>query len=147
VTAQGNAATSNAGGDVVVEAAQCNVANCTTTTTSMPTTTSTSTTLATPPLVAARWRFSVRIGVEAGGETTVAVPGRSGKGPVEVMSREDHLVRFRIGDRLSGDEMAALGGDTLSRLTAAAETYLRSHPVDYPFFADLTALGWAERAP
>jgi len=87
VLAQGNAATGNAGGDIVVEAARCNVTNCTTTTTSTsPTTTSTSTTLP-APLVPARWRFSVRILVEAGGETTVAVPGRSGEAPVEVMIR------------------------------------------------------------
>jgi hypothetical protein len=61
------------------------------------------------------------------------------------MIREDHLASFRVGDRVNADELVALGGDTLSRLTAAADLYLRTHSGDYPAFGSVIALRWAER--
>ena len=42
-------------------------------------------------------------------------------------------------------EIEALGGDTLQRLTAAAEAYIQTHPGDYPNFARIVELRWAKR--
>jgi hypothetical protein len=165
VTGEGNVAIGNGGEGVVVEKARCNQTSCATTTSvpivtttvqvttsstrttsTTPTTTSTTTTLHAPPLAAARWRFSVRIATAAGA-TNVLVPRRSGEPPLEVGIREGHLPSFRVGDRVNTDELGALGGDTLSRLTAAADRHLQANPDDYPAFKGLIVLRWAERVP
>ena len=166
VLAQGNVGIGNAGGEVVVEAKRCATSACepgttlptVTTTTSLTTTsapaTSTSFTTTTTtvtsttllaPLVEGRWRFYVRILDTSGGSRSVLVPLRSGDSPVEAAIREDHLNAFRIGNRVSGAELLALGGDTRGRLGAAAETYLRAHPAAYVGFAKVLELRWAER--
>jgi nitrous oxidase accessory protein NosD len=161
VLARGNAAVGNAGGAIFVEAQRCHASTCeggttlpTATTTTMttvpgssttPSSTATSTTLRQGPLAPASWRFYVRVATTAGTPSNVLVPLRSGAAPVQVMIRGDQLAAFRIGDRVNADELVALGGDTLSRLTAAADLYLRTHSGDYPAFGSI-ALRWAERA-
>lgn len=151
VLGQGNLASGNQAGDVVVEAARCNRSSCETTTTlptltttTRPTTTTSTTQL--PPPTGASWRFYVRIASTAGGPTSVLVPSRSGDVPVSATIREDHIAAFRIGDRVSGQELMALGGKTLARLAAAADAHIRAHPADYPTFTGFVELRWAERA-
>jgi Right handed beta helix region len=161
VLARGNAAVGNAGGAIIVEAQGCHTSTCeggttlptaTTTTTTVPSSsttpssTSTSTTLQQGPLVPASWRFYVRVATSAGMASNVLVPLRSGAAPVQVMIRGDQLAAFRIGDRVPAEEMLALGGDTLARLTAAANTYLRAHAGDYAGVTQLLELRWAQRA-
>ncbi len=160
VLALGNTARGNAGRDVVVERFRCNQSQCpTTTTVSFTTTTSTSTststtlagptttttTIPSPPLADAAWRFYVRIETGTPFPHNVDVPAHSTDVPLDVMIREDHLDAFRPGDQVSGDEMAQLGGDTLVRLTAAVDAYLRSHPTDYPDLTGIVEIRWAKR--
>jgi len=162
VLARGNAAVGNAGGAIIVEAQRCHASTCeggttlptatTTTTTTVPSSsttpssTSTSTTLRRRPLVPTSWRFYVRVATTAGTPSNVLVPLRSGAAPVQVMIRGDQLAAFRIGDRVTAEEILALGGDTLDRLTAAANAYLRAHSGDYAGVTHLLELRWAERA-
>jgi hypothetical protein len=158
VLAAGNTAAGNDGRDIVVQPFRCNQSQCpptttfTTTTTSTSTTTTlvapsttTTTTVPEPPLANASWRFYVRIATGDPFPRNVDVPARSTDAPLDVMIRADHLPAFRSGDQMTGAEIAALGGDTLDRLTAAVDAYLRSHPTDYPGFGTIVEVRWAKR--
>jgi Right handed beta helix region len=161
VLAAGNTASGNHGRDIVVVPFRCNQSQCPTTTmfttsTSSSTTTSTSTTLVpppstttttvpSPPLGEASWRFYVRIATDAPFPHNVDVPARSTDAALDVPIRADQLPAFRPGDQVTGAEIAALGGDTLGRLTAAVDAYLGSHPADYPGFATIVEIRWAMR--
>jgi len=107
-----------------------------------PSTSSTSTTLASQD---ARWRFYVRIMVAGGGTRSVNVPKSSGSAPVTAEIRTEDLAAFPLGRRVTGAEIAALGGDTLTRLTTAADAYLASHPDEVPDFVGVEELRWAQR--
>ena len=122
------------------------------TTTTAPTTvpppsvpTTTTTTVPSPPLANASWRFYVRITTGDPFPHNVDVPAHSTDAPLDVMIRADHLPAFRPGDQMTGPEIAALGGDTLERLTAAVDAYLRSQAADYPGFGTIVEVRWAER--
>jgi hypothetical protein len=126
----------------------------TTTSTSVrrPTTTSvrgstTTTTTLTPgeDLQSAQWTFYVRIARTDGSEVNVTVPKRSTDAPVTASIRADHISAFALGDQLTQAEIEALGGDTLARLTDAAQTYLAAHAADYPGFDRVVQLLWAKR--
>jgi len=161
VLAAGNTAAGNHGRDIVVEPFRCNQSQCPTTTmftttTSSSTTTTTSTTLVpppstttttvpSPPVADASWRFYVRIATGAPFPHNVDVPAHSTDAALDVPIRADQLPAFRPGDQVTGPEIAALGGDTLDRLTAAVDAYLRSHPADYPGFGTIVEVRWAER--
>jgi parallel beta-helix repeat protein len=112
--------------------------------TSTPTTTSMTTT--TGPLAAARWRLYVRVAYGSGFRDA-PVPYRSIEAPLPVGIRPEHLDAFRVGDQVTADEIAALGGDTLARLVLGATAYISTHPNDYPGFAGSITLRWAQRAP
>ena len=75
----------------------------------------------------------------------VDVPAHSTEAPLDVMIWADDLPAFRPGDQVTGTEIAALGGDTLGRLTAAVDAYLRAHPADYPGFGTIVEIRWAKR--
>jgi nitrous oxidase accessory protein NosD len=172
VLAAGNTAAGNHARDIVVEPLRCNKSVCPTTTsfttsTTSSTTSSTSTmatsssttlvpppsttlvpppsttTVPAPPLADASWRFYVRIATGDPFPHNVDVPARSIDAPLDVMIRADDLPAFRPGDQVTGTEIAALGGDTLDRLTAAVDAYLRSHPADYPGFDTIVEIRWA----
>jgi len=156
VLAAGNTAAGNRGRDIVVEPLLCNQSQCptTTTSTSSSTTTTTSlvpppstttTTVPSPPLADASWRFYVRIATSAPFPHNVDVPAHSTDAALDVPIRADQLPAFRPGDQVSGAEIAALGGDTLDRLTTAVDAYLASHPADYPGFATIVEVSWAQR--
>jgi hypothetical protein len=158
VLAAGNTAAGNHGRDIVVEPFLCNRSRCptttvTTSTNSSTTTTSTTlmlpptttTTVPSPPLADAFWRFYVGIATGAPFPHNVDVPARSTDPALDVPIRADQLPAFRLGDQVTGAEIAALGGDTLDRLTAAVDAYLRSHPADYPGFGTIVEIRWAER--
>ncbi|HEV7734102.1 MAG TPA: right-handed parallel beta-helix repeat-containing protein [Candidatus Binatia bacterium] len=160
VLALGNTARDNDGRDIVVEPFRCNQQHCPTTTTVSFTTTTTSstststtvvgptttsTTIPSPPLAEASWRLYVRIDTGAPFPHNVDVPLHSTEVPLDVMIRADHLAAFRPGDQVTGDELAQLGGDTLVRLTAAVDAYLRSHPTDYPDLTGIVEIRWAKR--
>jgi hypothetical protein len=171
VLAAGNTAAGNHGRDIVVEPFRCNQSLCppttnfTTSTTSSTmsttsttatsasttlvppstTTTTTTTTIPAPPLADASWRFYVRITTGDPLPHNVDVPAHSTDVPLDVMIRADALPTFRAGDQVTGTEIAALGGDTLDRLTAAVDAYLRSHPTDYPGFVTIVEIRWAKR--
>ncbi len=143
VLAAGNTAVANLQTDILVVPP----ANASASTRATTSTTTSTTTLGTnlAPLVSTRWNFSVRIATAGASMTNVNVPNRSQDPPVEAMIRGDHMASFVIGNQTSGAEIAALGGDTLQRLTAAADAYLRSHPADYPGFTSVVELRWARR--
>lgn len=158
VLAAGNTAAGNDGRDIIVQPFRCNQSQCppTTTFTTTTTTTTTSTTLvpppstttttiAEPPLANASWRFYVRIATGDPFPRNVDVPAHSTDAALDVMIRADHVAAFRVGDQMSAAEIAALGGDTLDRLTAAVDAYLRSHPADYPGFGAIVEVRWAKR--
>src|SRR5262249_30696367 len=158
VLAAGNTAAGNRGRDIVVEPFLCNRSRCptttvTTSTNSSTTTTSTTlvrprtppTTVPSPPLADAFWRFYVGVATGAPFPHNVDVPARSTDPALDVPIRADQLPAFRPGDQVTGPEIAGLGGDTLDRLTAAVDAYLRSHPADYPGFSTILAVRWAER--
>ena len=158
VLAAGNMAAGNRGRDIVVEPFLCNRSRCptttfTTSTNSSTTTTSTTlmlpptttTTVPSPPLAEAFWRVYVGIATGAPFPHNVDVPARSTDPPLDVPIRADQLPAFRPGDQVTGPEIAALGGDTLDRLTAAVDAYLRSHPAEYPGFGTIVEVRWAER--
>jgi hypothetical protein len=156
VLAAGNKAAGNHGHDIVVEPFRCNQSKCpTTTSTSSSTTTTTSTlvpppsttttTVPSPPLADAFWRFYVDIATGEPFPHNVNVPARSTDAPLDVPIRADQLPAFRLGDQVTGPEIAALGGDTLARLTAAVDAYLHSHPADYPGFGTIVEVRWAKR--
>jgi parallel beta-helix repeat protein len=162
VLAAGNTAAGNHGRDIVVEPLLCNQSKCTTTSTSSSTTTTTTTsttlmppsttttsttttTVPSPPLADAFWRFYIRIATGAPFPHNVDVPARSTDPALHVPIRADQLSAFRLGDQVTGPEIAALGGDTLARLTAAVDGYLLSHPADYPGFTTIVEVRWAER--
>jgi hypothetical protein len=159
VLAAGNTAAGNRGRDIVVEPFLCNRSRCPTTTTfptstsSSTTTTSTmlvlppttTTTVPSPPLADAFWRFYVGIATDAPFPHNVDVPASSTDPALDVPIRADQLPAFRPGDQVTGPEIAALGGNTLDRLTAAVDAYLRSHPAEYPGFGTIVEVRWAER--
>jgi hypothetical protein len=160
VLAAGNTAAGNHGRDIVVEPFRCNQSHCptttmfTTSTSSSTTTTSmtlvpppstTTTTVPSPPLADAAWRFYVRIATGAPFPHNVDVPAHSTDAALDVPIRADQLPAFRPGDQVTGPEIAALGGDTLDRLTAAVDAYLRSHAADYPGFGTIVEVRWAKR--
>jgi hypothetical protein len=155
VLAAGNTAAGNHGRDIVVEPLLCNQSRCSTTTsTSSSTTTSTTlvpppstttTTVPSPPLADASWRFYVRIATADPFPHNVDVPAHSTDPALDVPIRADQLPAFRPGDQVTGPEIAALGGDTLDRLTAAVDTYIRSHAADYPGFGTIVEVRWAKR--
>jgi Periplasmic copper-binding protein (NosD) len=165
VLAAGNTAAGNRGRDIVVEPLRCNQSQCppttmfttstttspmssTTTTTSItlvPPPSTTTTTIPSPPLADASWRFYVRITTGDPFPHNVDVPAHSTDPPLDVMIRADQLPAFRPGDQVTGLEIAALGGDTLDRLTAAVDAYLRSHAADYPGFGAIVEIRWAKR--
>jgi hypothetical protein len=159
VLAAGNTAAGNRGRNIVVEPFQCNRSRCPTTTTFPTSTTSSTTTTSTtlmlpptttttvpsPPLAEAFWRFYVRIATGAPFPHNVDVPARSTDPALDVPIRADQLPAFRLGDQVTGAEIAALGGDTLDRLTAAVDAYLRSHPAEYPGFGTIVEVRGAER--
>jgi hypothetical protein len=156
VLAAGNTAANNRGRDIVVEPLRCNQSQCPTTTmftTTTPSTTlvppsttiTTTTTVPSPPLADASWRFYVRITTGDPFPHNVDVPAHSTDAPLDVMIRADQLPAFRPGDQMTGPEIAALGGDTLDRLTAAVDAYLRSHAADYPGFGTIVEVRWAKR--
>jgi hypothetical protein len=156
VLAAGNTAAGNHGRDIVVEPFRCNQSQCPTTTmfttstiatstTLVPPPSTTTTTVPSPPLADAFWRFYVRIATSAPFPHNVDVPARSTDAPLEVSIRADQLPGFRLGDQVTGPEIAAFGGDTLDRLTAAVDAYLRSHAADYPGFGTIVEVVWAKR--
>ena len=168
VLAAGNTAAGNHGRDIVVEALRCNRSQCppttsfTTSTTSTTATTlvapsttttlvpppspsTTTTTAPAPPLADASWRFYVRITTGDPFPHNVDVPAHSTDAPLDVMIRADQLPAFRPGDQMTDAEIAALGGDTLDRLTAAVDAYLGSHPGEYPGFGTIVEIRWAKR--
>jgi hypothetical protein len=161
VLAAGNTAAGNHGRDIVVEPFRCNKSQCPTTTmfttsTSSSTTTTTSTTLLpppstttttvpSPPLADASWRFYVRIATGDPFPHNVDVPAHSTDAALDVPIRADQLPAFRPGDQVTGPEIAALGGDTLDRLTTAVDAYLRSHAEAYPGFVTIVEVRWAKR--
>jgi hypothetical protein len=167
VLAAGNTAAGNRGRDILVVPFRCNQSVCPTTTNFTTSTTSsttsstattlvpppstlappstTTTTIVAPPLANASWRFYVRIDTGEAFPTNVDVPARSIDAPLDVTIRADQLPAFRVGDQVTGAEIAALGGDTLNRLTAAVDAFLRSHPADYPGFAAIVEMRWAKR--
>ncbi len=156
VLAAGNTAAGNHGRDIVVKAFRCNQSRCPTTTMFTTSTTATSTTFVpppsvttttvpSPPLADAFWRSYVRIATGTAYPHDVDVPARSTDAPLEVPIRADQLPAFRVGDQVTGAEIAALGGDTLDRLTAAIDAYLRAHPADYPGFGTIVDVRWAKR--
>jgi hypothetical protein len=161
VLAAGNTAAGNHGRDIVVEPFRCNQSQCPptttfTTSTSSSTTTTTSTTLVpppptttttvpSPPLADASWRFYVRIATADPFPHNVDVPAHSTDPSLDVQIRADRLPAFRPGDQMTGPEIAALGDDTLDRLTAAVDAYLRSHGAEYPGFGTIIEIRWAKR--
>jgi hypothetical protein len=161
VLAAGNTAAGNRGRDIVVEPFRCNQSHCPptttfTTSTSSSTTTTTSTTLVPPPptttttlppppLADASWRFYVRIATADPFPHNVDVPAHSTDPPLPVQIRADRLPAFRPGDQMTAPEIAALGDDTLDRLTAAVDAYLRSHGAAYPGFGTIIEIRWAKR--
>jgi parallel beta-helix repeat protein len=163
VTASGNSASGNRQADIVVAGSPCGPSGCGTTsttrsevttttssTTTSPTTTSpstSSTTTSSLPGTESRWRFYVQIALLSGKVLNVNVPRRSGDAPIEAAIPADVIPAFPIGGQTSGTEVAALGGDTLQRLSSATQTYMFSHPLDYPNLAGLVDLRWAMRVP
>jgi len=120
--------------------------NChhTSSTTTSPSTSSTSTSPSLPG-TESQWRFYVQIALLSGKALNVNVPRRSGDSPIEAAIPADVIPAFPVGGQTSGTEVAALGGDTLQQLSSATQTYMFSHPLDYPNLAGLVALRWAMR--
>ena len=167
VLAQGNVGMGNEGGEVVVEAKGCASSACEPGTT-LPTVTTTTSLhhhigVGYPHLVYDDHddgHLDHAACAAGGGSLAVLRPHLGhcrgfaqrpraaplGRRPGDAAIREDHLSAFRIGDRVSGTDLLALGGDTRQRLGAAAETYLRAHPAAYATFAEVLELRWAERA-
>jgi len=151
VLAGGNRAAGNRAGDVVVDPPRCNTDGCdtggtrpgtTSTTTTVPRPSVTTTTV--PPGVAARWRFYVRLVTPSGLAVNADVPLRAALPPVEASIRAEHLPAFRLGDQVSAAQIAALGGDTLARLLAAAAARVAAGALDYRG-ATVLSLHWAKR--
>ena len=91
------------------------------------------------------WRFYVEIARVSGTPTSVDVPARSADAAIVQEIRGEDAGVFRIGDQVTGDEIAALGGDTASRLDSAVRAYVQAHLQDYPGFADVLQIRWAKR--
>jgi parallel beta-helix repeat protein len=168
LVAGGNHATANGRREMVVTPPRCGRRPClrpattttttrprtsttstTTTPTSVPTTTATTTSMTTTtgPLASAHWRLYVRIEYGDGGRRDVNVPYRSIEAPLVIGILPGHLPAFRVGDQVTADEIAALGGDTLARLLIGARGWVVAHPNDYPDFTGALVLRWAQRAP
>ena len=90
-------------------------------------------------------RLYVRIARTTGGPRGVDVPRRPSDPPLVVGISAAAVPAFRVGDRVQADEMEALGDDTLARITAAADAYLAANPEDYPDFASVDEVRWAQR--
>jgi len=148
VIASGNSATGNLLADIVVIRPPCAPA-CVSTTTSPPpvTTTSTPAPPTTTTLIPAQatWRLYVKIATTTGGTRSVDVPLRSTDAPVPAAIADDQIAAFPLGDQVTGTEIAALGGDALARLVAAATSYVATHPADYPDAVGVVELRWALR--
>jgi parallel beta-helix repeat protein len=164
VVAAGNKASANRFRDIVVIRPNCRRHRCVTTTTRPPgATTSTTTTTApfvttftptttnptptTQPTVLPRWRLFVRIARAEAGDLDVNVPFRSSDPPLVITIPSQSLAAFRTGDQVAESEIAALGGDTLTRFENAATAYIAANPSDYPGFDGLVALKWVMRVP
>src|SRR5262249_33287519 len=117
----------------------------TTTTPLVPPPSTPTTTVPSPPLADASWRFYVRIATSAPFPHNVDVPAHSTDAALDLPIRADQLPAFRPGDQVSGAEIAALGGDTLDRLTTAVDAYLASHPAACTGFATIVEVRWAQR--
>ncbi len=109
------------------------------------TSTTTSMTTTTGPLVTLHWRFYVRMTLAQGGLRNVDVPYRSIEPPLAIGIQPSHESTFRIGVRVYESDIAALGGDTLARLTSGVTDYIKAHPRDYPGFTGIESLRWAMR--
>jgi hypothetical protein len=144
VSRAGNRASRNRNANVVVQPLLCNSTSCSTTTTTTPRVTTT-TIRSVPSLMTAAWRFYVSIRTTAGTSRAVDVPAPVSSPPIQVAIRTAHLSAFRPGVQLSGAEVAALGGDTIGRLTAAADAYLRAQRARYPDFVAIGAVRWVMR--
>jgi len=57
----------------------------------------------------------------------------------------DHVAEFKGTSQVTGDELAKLGGDTLQRLVDGVAAYLAAHPADYPGYAGIEKIRWAQR--
>ena len=75
----------------------------------------------------------------------VNVPFRASDPPLEVDVPPNVALGFRIGDQVTGADIAARGDDTLQRFEDAAVAYLSSHASDYPGFAGLQSVHWVVR--
>lgn len=117
----------------------------TTTSTVRPTTTST--TLQPPLLTPVRFRFYVRYARTVGSDLNANVPKRSIDAPLTVSVSTAHVSAFAPGKRRTEQELAALGGDTLARLRAAAGAHLQANPASYPGYAGLLEIKWAAGQP
>jgi len=111
-----------------------------------PTPTATVTPIPIPtPKALEQWALYVRIVTTAGNPLSVSVPLGSIDPPVVAAVLASQLPQFPIGVHVTTAQIAALGGDTLDVLRAAADVYMRAHPADYPDFDTLVDLVWAAR--
>jgi parallel beta-helix repeat protein len=151
VATAGNHASGNLSRDILVFAPSCasSSSGCvasSTTTIGSTTSTTTSTTPTTQPgaLTPTSWRFYVRM-TTASGTISVTIPLLSTDPAVDAPIATAHVGAFRIGDQVTEAEIAALGGDTLERLTSAAQRYARDRAASYPPPATIIELRWAMR--
>ena len=145
VVASGNRASGNRRHEIVVTKPGCAARGCAFPSTTTTTTSTTTTTLWTRPEPGGlgTWRLRVRTASAAGGLATVDVPLRPSDPPVPASILAEHLAAFAAGP-LTGDQVEALGDDTLVRLVGAAASYIRAHPDDYPRIVAVTELRRAE---
>jgi hypothetical protein len=79
------------------------------------------------------------------GATNADVPRRSSNPPLEIAIAAGRVDVFETGDQVTAAEIAALGDDTLGRLTNAAAAHVAQHPADYPGVTGSLSLHWAKR--
>lgn len=115
-----------------------------TATAATPTVVPTPSPTATIELASAEWRFYVRIARSSGTDVNAHVPALSTEPTIAVAIAKSDLARFRPGDQVTADEIGT-SGDTLARLTAAAASFIASHPEEYPGFVSVVGVVWAER--
>jgi hypothetical protein len=91
----------------------------------------------------------VRSGLESPQSAIAYLRRFAGPAPITVfLGHPDIAGRFFYNDEFTGFNFKALKaplGDTLDRLTAAVDAYLRSHPADYPGFGTIVEIRWAKR--
>lgn len=92
-----------------------------------------------------QWRMYAQIARSAGSATNVPVPLRSTDPPLTIAILPEDISAFPKDAHTTSAQVAALGGDTLGRLTDAADAYARSHPADYPGYAAVLSLTWTAR--